>query len=324
VKRREFITLLGGAAAAWPLAARAQRTRYTIGYLSAGPTSPPELWAVIVEALRELGLVEGKNVAFERRFAENRLDQLPELAAELVRLNVDVIMTIGTLAPLAAKRATTSIPIVMLNAGDPVGSGLVTSLAPPGGNVTGMSLMAPDLGAKRLELLKEVLPQVSRVGILWNAANPYSALVFKASEKAAPILGIALQSIEVRSPNDIDRELPAATQLRLDALITVEDPLTFSQRKRIADFADSNQIPTIHGLREYVDVGGLISYGTNQADLYRCAVGYVDRILKGEKPADLPIQQPTKFELIINLKTAKVLGLEIPPTLLVRADEVIE
>jgi putative tryptophan/tyrosine transport system substrate-binding protein len=319
IERRKFLVTLGGASA-WPLAARAQRTRYTIGYLSAGPTSPPELWAVIVEALRELGLVEGKNVTFERRFAENRLDQLPELAAELVRLNVDVIMTIGTLAPLAAKRGTTSIPIVMLNAGDPVGSGLVTSLARPGGNVTGMSLMAPDLGAKRLELLKEVLPQVSRVGILWNAANPYSALVFKASEKAAPILGIALQSIEVRSPNDIDRELPAATQLRLDALITVEDPLTFSQRKRIADFADT----TIHGLREYVDVGGLISYGTNQADLYRRAVGYVDRILKGEKPADLPIQQPTKFELIINLKTAKVLGLEIPPTLLARADEVIE
>jgi putative ABC transport system substrate-binding protein len=179
MRRREFITLLGGSATTWPLAARAQQPRkYTIGHFSAGPAQTPETWSVYVEALRQLGLVEGKNITFEHRYAENRLDRLPELAAELVRLNVDVIVALGTLAPLAAKRATTTIPIVMANAGDPLGSGLVTSLARPDGNVTGMSLMAPDLGAKRLELLKEVLPRISRVGILWNAANPYSALVF--------------------------------------------------------------------------------------------------------------------------------------------------
>ena len=325
MKRRAFITLVGGAAAAWPLAARAQQPRrYTIGHFSAGDATPPELWVAFVEALRELGLVEGKNFTFERRYAENRLDRLPELAAELVRLNVDVIVAVGTLAPLAAKRATTTIPIVMANAGDPLGSGLVASLARPGGNVTGMSLMAPDLGAKRLEMLKEILPQVSRVGILWNAANPYSALVFKATENAAPTLGIQLQSIEVQSPNDIDTDLPTATQQRIGALITVEDPLTFSHRKRIADFAASKQLPAMYGLREYVDVGGLMSYGTNQADLYRRAAGYVEKLLKGAKPADLPVQQPTKFELVINLKTAKALGLTIPEPFLIRADQVIE
>jgi ABC-type uncharacterized transport system substrate-binding protein len=323
LRRRDFVALLGGVAA-WPLAARAQdHKKYIISHLSAGPVSPPELWAVFVEALRELGLVEGKNVTFERRYADDRLDRLPELAAELVHLHVDVIVTVGTLAPLAAKRATTKIPIVMVNAGDPLGSGVVTSLARPGGNVTGLSLMAPDLGGKRLELLKEVLPQISRVGILWNAENPYSALVFKVTEGAVPNLGIQLHSIEVRSPNDIDSGLSTAKQL-LDALIVVEDPLTFGQRKRIADFAASNKLPAIYGMREYVAVGGFMSYGTNNADLYRRAAGYVDKILKGAKPADLPVQQPTKFELVINLKTARALGLTVPPSLLALADEVIE
>ena len=270
-----------------------------------------------------LGLIEGENITFERRYADDRLDHLPELAAELVRLNVDVIVAVGTLAPLAAKRATTTIPIVLVSAGDPLGSGLVTSLARPGGNITGLSLMAPDLGGKRLELLKEALPSISRVGILWNAANPYSALVFKETESAATKVGIELHSIEVRSPTDIDTNLPAAKE-RLEALIVVEDPLTFGQRKRIADFVVSNRLPSIYGLREYVGVGGLMSYGTSNAALYRVAAGYVEKILKGAKPADLPVMQPTKFELVINLKTAKALGLEIPPTLLARADEVIE
>jgi putative ABC transport system substrate-binding protein len=321
-KRRQFITLLGGAAA-WPLAARAQEHKYILAHFSAGPVSPPELWAVFVDALQQLGFVEGKNVIFQRRYAEDKLDHLPALAAELVRMNVDVIVTVGTLAPLAAKQATKTIPIVMVNAGDPLGSGLVASLAHPGGNVTGMSLMAPDLGAKRLELLKEVLPQVSRVGVLWNAANPYSALVFKETELAAPIFGVRLQSIEVRSPNDIEIELPAARQT-IGGLIIVEDPLTFGHQKRIADIAATNGLPAIYGMREYVASGGLMSYGTNNAALYRRAAGYVDKILKGTKPADLPVQQPTTFELVINLKTAKTLGLEIPPTVLARADEVIE
>jgi putative tryptophan/tyrosine transport system substrate-binding protein len=325
VNRRDFISLLGGAAVAWPLAARAQQPRkYLIGYLSAGPFSSPELWAAFQGSLREVGLVEGTSVTFGRRYADNKLDRLPELAAELVRLNVDVIVTIGTLAPLAAKQATSTIPIVMLNAGDPLASGLVTSLARPGGNVTGMSLMAPNLGGKRLELLKEILPRVYRVGILWNAANPYSALVFKETESAAQILGIQLQSIEVRGPDELDSALSVATRQRVGALITVEDPLTFGLRKRIADFAASDRLPAIHGLREFVDAGGLMSYGTNQADLYRRGASYVERILKGARPSELPVQQPTKFELVINLKTAKALGLTVPDSVLARADEVIE
>jgi putative ABC transport system substrate-binding protein len=229
MKRRRFLTLVGGAAAARPLGARAQSGGkvYRIGYFSAG-TAIPELRNVFRDALRALGWIEGKNVVYEYRYADNQFERLPELAAELVRHNVDIITAMGTLAPLAAKRATSTIPIVMTTAGDPLGSGLVTSLARPGGNVTGLSLIAPDLGGKRLELLKEVLPGVFRVGILWNAANPYSALVFKETESAARLLGIELQSIEVRSPDDFDGALAASTQLLVGALITVEDPLTVS------------------------------------------------------------------------------------------------
>ncbi len=325
MRRREFITLLGGGAAAWPLAARSQSGGkvYRIGYFSAG-TVIPHLRNVFHDALGALGWIEGKNVVYEYRYADNQLDRLPELAAELVRLNVDIITAMGTLAPLAAKRATSTIPIVMTSAGDPLGSGLVTSLARPGGNVTGLSLMAPDLGGKRLELLKEVLPGVFRVGILWNAANPYSALVFKETASAARILGIELRSIEVRSPDDFDGALAASTRLLVGALITVEDPLTVGHRKRIADFAAINRLPAIYGLREFVDAGGLMAYGAHLADLQRRAAGYVDKIIKGAKPADLPVEQPTKFELVVNLKTAKALGLEVPPSLLARADEVIE
>jgi ABC-type uncharacterized transport system substrate-binding protein len=324
MRRREFITGLAGAAA-WPFSARAQSGGkvYRIGYFSAG-TAIPHLRNVFHDALGALGWIEGKNVVYEYRYADNQLDRLPELAAELVRLNVDIITAMGTLAPLAAKRATSTIPIVMTTAGDPLGSGLVTSLARPGGNVTGLSLMAPDLGGKRLELLKEVLPGVFRVGILWNAANPYSALVFKETASAARILGIELQSIEVRSPDDFDGALAASTRLLVGALITVEDPLTVGHRKRIADFAAINRLPAIYGLREFVDAGGLMAYGAHLADLQRRAAGYVDKIIKGAKPADLPVEQPTKFELVVNLKTAKALGLEVPPSLLARADEVIE
>jgi putative tryptophan/tyrosine transport system substrate-binding protein len=325
VKRREFVTLLGGAAA-WPLAARAQQggKRYTIGLFSAGmrPTAP--WWIAFIDALRELGWVEGKNVVFEGRYADNRLERLPVLAEELVRLNVDLIVGLGTLAPLAAKRATSTIPIVMTAAGDPLGSGLVASLAQPGGNVTGMSLMAPDLGGKRLALLKELLPQFARVAVLWNAANPYSAILFKETQAAGRTLGIEVQSLEVRKPEDLDDAFEAARQQHPDALVSVEDPFTGSYRKRIADFAIAARLPSLHGLREDADAGGLMSYGANLAELARRAAGYVDKILKGAKPADLPVQQPTRFELVLNLKTAKALGLEIPPTLLARADEVIE
>jgi putative ABC transport system substrate-binding protein len=322
-RRREFITLLGGAAA-WPLAARGQQAGkiHKVGYLS--PSLPSVYSPLLFDNLRELGWIEGKTVTFEHRFAENRLERLPELAAELVRLNVDVIVAVGTLGPLAAKRATTTIPIVMLSAGDPLGTGLVDSLARPGGNVTGMSLMVPDLGGKRLELLKELLPRLSRVAVFWNAANPYPAIVFKETQAAGRTLGIEVHSLEVRGPDDLDGAFAAARQQHPDALISVEDPLTFTYRKRIADFAVAEQLPSLHGISEEVKAGALISYGANQPDLIRRAAGYVDKILKGAKPADLPVQQPTTFELVINLKTARALGLEVPPTLLARADEVIE
>jgi putative tryptophan/tyrosine transport system substrate-binding protein len=252
------------------------------------------------------------------------LERLPELAADLVRHKVDVIAAAGTLAPLAAKRVTTTIPIVMTAAGDPLGSGLVASLARPGGNVTGMSLMAPDLGAKRLELLKEAVPRLSRVAVLWNADNPYSVLVLKQTQAGGEKLGIDVRSLEVRGPDDFDAAFEAARALRPDALITVEDPLTADHRTRIAEFTAQEQLPSLHGIREFVVAGGLISYGPNIADLFRRSAYYVDKILRGAKPADLPVQQPTKFELIINLKTAKTLGLAIPQSVLLRADEVIE
>jgi putative ABC transport system substrate-binding protein len=324
--RRAFITLLGGAAA-WPLAAHAQQAgkRYMVGILSAGGSSvQAALNAAFSDGLREWGWVEGKNVVFENRNAENQLERLPELAADLIRLKVDVIVAAGTLAPLAAKQATATIPIVMTTAGDPLGSGLVASLARPGGNVTGMSLMVPDLGAKRLELLKELLPRLSRVAVFWNAANPYSALVYKETQAGGRTLGIDVQSLDVRGPDDFDGAFEAARRLRPDALITVEDPLTASYRKHIADFAAGQQLPSLHGIREFVAAGGLISYGANLADLSRRAAYYVDKIFKGAKPADLPVQQPTKFEMVINAQTARMLGLELPPTLIARADEVIE
>ena len=326
MRRREFVTFLGGAAVAWPLAAGAQvGKRYMVGIFSAGGGDvQAALNSAFSDGLRELGWVEGKNVAFENRNAEDRLERLPEFAADLVRLKVDVIAAAGTLAPLAAKQATTTIPIVMTSAGDPLGSGLVASLARPGGNVTGMSLMAPDLGAKRLELLKELLPRLSRVAVLWNAANPYSALVFKETQAGGRTLGIEVQSLEVRGPDDFDATFETARRLRPDALITVEDPLTGSHRKRIADFSARQQLPSLHGIREFVAAGGLMSYGASLADLSRRAAYYVDKIFKGAKPADLPVQQPTKFELVINLKAAKALGLDVPPTLLARADEVME
>jgi putative tryptophan/tyrosine transport system substrate-binding protein len=245
-------------------------------------------------------------------------------AAELVGLNVDVIVARGTLGPLAAKRATATIPIVMVSSGDPLASGLVASLARPGGNVTGMSLMAPDLGGKRLEILKDMLPALSRVAILWNAANPYPAVVFRETESAARKLGVEVHSAEVRTLGDFGAALEVVVQQHPGALITVEDPLTMNYRNQIAEFAAKTRMPAIYGLREYVDAGGLMSYGANYPDQARRAAVYVDKILKGASPADLPVEQPTKFELVINLKTAKALGLDVPPALIALADEVIE
>jgi ABC-type uncharacterized transport system substrate-binding protein len=326
MRRRDFIMRVGGVAASWPLAARAQQAgkTYKIGWLNAGSFERSPALVAFLDALRELGWIEGKTFAFERRYAENRPERLPELAAELVRLNVDVIVGVGTLAPLAAKRATTTIPIVMTAAGDPLGSGLVASLARPGGNVTGMSMMVPDLGGKRLELLKELLPRLARVAVLWNAANPYPARVFKEVQAAGGTLGIEVQSLEVRGPDDFDGAFETVQRQHPDALMTVEDPLTYDYRKRIADFETGQQLPSLHGVREFAAAGGLMSYGPNLADLFRRAAGYVDLILRGANPADLAVQQPTTFELVINLKTAKALTINIPPQLLARADEVIE
>jgi putative tryptophan/tyrosine transport system substrate-binding protein len=324
--RRAFIGTLAGSLLTASISAEGQQAAkvYKIGVLSAGPPGLSSTNAVFSQSLRELGWIEGKNIVIESRYAEDRLDRLPELAAELVRLNVDVIVTFGTLAPLAAKRATTTIPIVMSSAGDPLGTGLVASLARPGGNITGLSMMVPELGGKRLQMLKEISPAVSRVAILWDAANPYPALVFKETESAARTLGIQLQSLEVRSPGDFLGAFDAAARQRAGALLTVEDPLTVGQRTQIVGFAEKSRLPAMYGLREFVDAGGLISYGVHLGDLRRRAAGYVDKILKGAKPGDLPVEQPTKFELLINLKTAKALGLTIPPSVLGRADEVIQ
>jgi putative ABC transport system substrate-binding protein len=325
--RREFVLLMAVATVAWPRDLRAQRAEkvYKIGILSAGSAAGVDtLHGMLRDGLREFGWIEGKDLAFEDRSADDDRDRLPVLAAELVRFDVDVIVGLGTLAPLAAKRATSTIPIVMAAAGDPVGSGLVASLARPGGNVTGTSLMAPDLGGKRLELVKDLLPEARRVAVLWNAGNPYSELAFKETERAARTLEIEVQSLEVRAPADFDGALDIAARQHADALITVEDPLTIDQRKKIAEFAMTSRLPTIAGLSLFTDAGGLMSYGPNVIDTFRRSVGYVSKILKGTKPSDLPVEQPTRFELVINLKTAKAIGLTIPSTLLGLADEVIE
>jgi putative ABC transport system substrate-binding protein len=325
MKRSQFITLLGSLLLMnWPLPTKTQRSGkiYKIGFITAGRIRPEK--NVFLEELHKLGWIEGKNFVYEARYADDRLDRLPELISDLLNRDVDVIIADGTLAPLAAKRATTTIPIVMTTAGDPLGTGLVASLAKPGGNVTGMSLMAPELAGKRLQLLREFLPIASHIAVLWNAANPYSTLVFSQTSQAAQVMALEIQSAEVRNPDDFQRAFDDVTRRNADALIVVEDPLTGGQFSKIAAFAKKNRLPTLGGLRQFTDVGGLLAYGANIFDLERRAAGYVDRILKGAKPADMPVQQPTKFELVINLKTANALGVELPPLLLARADEVIE
>jgi putative tryptophan/tyrosine transport system substrate-binding protein len=326
MKRREFITLLGGAAAL-PIAARAQQTGKlpSLGFLTAGtPGAGSPGLPALIEGLRQLDWIENKTIVIEYRYAENRNDRLPELAAELVRLNVDVIVAAGTLAPLAAKQATTTIPIVMTSAGDPLENGLVVSLAQPGGNVTGFSLMMSDVGGKRLELLKELVPGLSRVAVLWNSTNPYPTIVLKETRDAARTLGIEVQSLEVKGPADFATVFRLAKQNRPDAIFTIDDPLIISQLKQILDFAAANRLPAIYSIREFAAAGGLMAYGASIPDLYHRAATYVDKILRGAKPGEIPVEQPTKFDLVINLNTAKALGLTVPQTLLIAADEVIE
>jgi putative ABC transport system substrate-binding protein len=295
-----------------------------VGFLFPGTSSLASLrLEPFRQALRQLGYVEGQNLTIENRLAEGQLERLPDLAADLVRLKVDVILTAATPAARAAKSATTTIPIVMVDPGDPVGTGLIASLAKPGGNATGLSSTTPDVAAKNLELLKEAVPHGSRVAFVWNAVSPAAALAGKAAQVAAPALGVELQSIEVRSASELATALATITPERTDALMVFPDPLTFTHRGQIVDFAAQRRIPAMFGAREFVDAGGLISYGPSFPDMFRRAAVFVDKILKGTKPEDLPVEQPTTFELVINLKTAQALGLTIPPTLLFQATEVI-
>jgi putative tryptophan/tyrosine transport system substrate-binding protein len=326
MKRRQFITLLGGAAAAWPLAARAQQVPKlpTIGFLGSATPSAQSQWvAALVQRLREVGWIEGRNIAIEYRWGEGRAERFAEVAAEFVRLKVDVIVTSGTPPVLAAKQATGVIPIIFAAAGDPVGTGLVASLARPGGNVTGLSIQAPDLAGKRLELLREVVAGLRRVAVIGNVGNPLSVLEMHEVQAAAKTLGLETAVLEIRRAEDI---APAFEALKsgAQALYVVFDPLMTTNRIRINTLALGARLPTMHGLRDYVEAAGLMSYAANIPDLFRRAADYVDKILRGAKPADLPIEQPTKFELVVNLTTAKAIGLTIPPTLLARADEVIE
>jgi putative ABC transport system substrate-binding protein len=325
VKRREVISLLGGAAA-WPLAARAQQSADklpTIGFLGSGtPASHGQWAAAFVQRLRELGWVEGRTVAIEYRWAEGRNERYAEIAAEFVRLKVDVIATVGA-AALAAKQATSVIPIVFWASIDPVGGDLVASLARPGGNVTGLSIQSTDLASKRVEILREVVSDLRRLAILTNVGNPYAVLEMGAAQAAARALDLDVVAMEIRRGEDIASAFEALNG-RTGALYVVGEPLTMTYRVRINIFALGARLPTIHSLREPVEAGGLMSYGPNILDLYRRTAEFVDKILRGTKPADIPVQQPTKFDLIVNLTTAKALGLVIPDKLLSLADEVIE
>jgi putative tryptophan/tyrosine transport system substrate-binding protein len=325
MQRREFITILGGAAVAWPRAARAQQSAKlpTIGFLGPASQSSWSPWTdAFVERLRELGWIEGSTVAIEYRWAEGRSDRFAEIAAEFVGLKMDVIVTGGG-AGVALKRATSTIPIVLAVAVDPVGQGLVTSLAQPGGNVTGLSIQAPELAGKRLGLLREVFPGVRRLAILAEHGYPAAVLEIREVQTAARTLGLEVVTLEIRQAEDI---APAfeAHKGDVDALYVGTGPLINTNQLRINSLALAARLPTMFGSREYVKTGGLMSYGVNVPDLFRRAAEYVDKILRGAKVANLPVEQSTKFELIINLKTAKALGLTIPESFLLRADELIE
>jgi len=326
VKRRDFITLLGGAAAAWPLAARAQQQAKlpTIGLWGPSTLSAAsQRVARFVQRLRELGWTEGRTVTIEYRWAEGRNERAAEIAAEFVRLKVDVIVAQGTPSVIAAKQATSVIPIVFAAVGDPVGSGLVASLSRPGGNVTGLSTQQTDTASKRIELFREMVPGLRRLAIMGNVGNPAVELELSEVQSTARAFGLEATAFELLRAEDI---APAFDALkgRADALYVCGDPLVFTNRIRVNTLAQGARLPTMYLLGEYVEAGGLMSYGPSVPDLYRRAADFVDKILREAKPADIPVEQPTKFDLIINITTAKALGLEIPPTLLARADEVIE
>jgi putative ABC transport system substrate-binding protein len=327
IRRREFISTLCGAAVAWPLAARAQlpeRMR-RVGMLE---TTSRELnvadLAAFQNGLREFGYVEGQNLLIEYRSADGRTERFPDLATDLVSLKVDVIVTRGTPAALAAKKATPTIPIVMAASGDPVGSGLIASLAQPGGNATGFSALVRDLYPKRVELLRDVVRSLRRIIVLINMENPIAVREWEDIVSSSRPLGIAAELLDVRSREALAEALNTVSGRRADAFVIGLDTVTQSNKETIAELVAKQRVPAIYASREFVEAGGLMSYGVSYPDLYHRAAAYVDKILKGAKPGDLPVQQPTKFELVINLKAARAIGLDVPPTLLARADEVIE
>ena len=320
IRRREFITLVGGAAT-WPLAARAQQGVHVVGILGPQPLPPIERF---VRKLREYGYVEGENLRLVRRFSEGHDDRFPALAVELTAVPVGMIVTWGTPAAVAAKQATSSIPVVMGAVGDPVSVGIVSNLARPGGNITGFAGQNVDLEGKRLELLKDLLPQLSRVAMLANAANPLAHASMQNLRTTAEQLRNNFDIFEVHSIAEIEVALQQLNNARPDGVLIASDLLLLTRRSEIAEFLAKNKLPAVYPFREYAEVGGLMIHGANLGSLFERAAGYVDRILKGAKPADLPVQLATEFELIINLKTAAAIGLAVPPTLIARADEVIE
>src|ERR1700694_4820552 len=322
MQRREFITLLGGAAAGWPLVARAQQP-FRIGLLNTGGAGTTFI-APFVGKLEELGYLEGKNLVIERKFGEGNSERLKEFAADLVRQHVDVIVTIGTPAGFAAKQATSTIPIVFGAISDPVGVGLVTSLARPGGNATGNSLMAPELSAKRLDILRSLAPGISRFAILWDSSNPGMSQRVRETKIAADQSHVLLHTVGPRNLDELEAAFAELLNQRPDALMVTTEAFTRQHLARTLDFANRHKIPAMFEDSSYVEAGGLMSYGPNYEEVFRTAAVFVDKILKGAKPADLPIEQPTKFQLVINLKTAKALAIEIPLTMLAMANRVIE
>jgi putative tryptophan/tyrosine transport system substrate-binding protein len=306
-----------------PAAAQQPAKVPRIGFLASSGSGPDPRFKAFEQGLRELGYIEGKNIVIEYRYSEGSSDRLTELTADFVRRKVDVIVTGSTIAVRAAKKLTETIPVVMTGTGDPVGTGLVANLSRPGGNVTGLSSVGPDLNTKRLELLKETVAGASRVAVLFNGANPSNVAALKEVEIAARALGVQIQSSDVRDADGFERAFDAATRQRANAVLVQRDPLNNAHPTRIVALAAKSKLPGMYPGIEYVDAGGLMSYGVSSTDLYRRAATYVDKILKGAKPADLPVEQPTKFEFIINLKAAKQIGLTIPPNVLARADRVI-
>ena len=327
IKRRVFIALVGGASAAWPDAAGAQIPARLprVGYLfSFVPAEGQHLWEACRQGMRELGYVEGQNVILEPRWADGHHDRLPSLVAELVDLKVDVIVAAATPASQAAQAATKTTPIVFVAVGEPVKAGLVKSFAQPGGNVTGLSLLTPEVSGKRLELLTTALGTLSRIAVIMNPTNPVSSFFLDETKLAASQLGISIDPLEASTPADVERAFTAAARMGAGAAIVFDDPVIWSFRREMVALAAAEKLPVMYGYRDFVQDGGLMSYGPSRPDQYRRTARYVDKLLKGANPADLPIEQPTKFDLVINLRASKALGLAIPPTLLARADELVE